>query len=177
MTPTFPDEPTDGFPSAPRTFTDREGREIAVERAGPEMIEPLAEMYGDFESEDRAQGIPPATESAIKDWLDNVVTQESLNVIAHLADDIVGHAMLVPDASGGYELAIFVLREYQGAGIGTELVESLLGWAQEDGIEKVWLTVERWNDPAIRLYETVGFETTDRQSFELEMTLRLATSD
>ena len=82
--------------------------------------------------------------------------------------------MLVPDTTGAFELAIFVLREYQGALIGTELVRSLLGWGQEEDITRVWLSVERWNDPAVRLYEKVGFETTDSASFELEMAIRLA---
>jgi ribosomal protein S18 acetylase RimI-like enzyme len=35
------------------------------------------------------------------------------------------------------------------------------------------LSVERWNEPARRLYESVGFERTGSSSFELEMTLRL----
>jgi GNAT superfamily N-acetyltransferase len=177
MTPTFPDEPTDGFPTPPREFTDEEDRDIRVQRAGTEIIDDLLEMYIDFDPEDRAQGIPPSQESAVRDWLENVVTEESLNVVACHDDETVGHAMLVPDASGAYELAIFVLRKYQGAQIGTELVRSLLGWAKVEGVERVWLTVERWNEPAIRLYEKVGFETTDRQSFELEMGLRLVPSD
>jgi ribosomal protein S18 acetylase RimI-like enzyme len=37
----------------------------------------------------------------------------------------------------------------------------------------VWLTVERWNRPAVNLYEETGFETSDAESFELEMTVRL----
>ena len=74
----------------------------------------------------------------------------------------------------GYELAIFVLSAYQGAGIGTELVETLLGHGQAEGIDRVWLTVERWNDPAIALYRKVGFETSNSERFEQEMSIRLA---
>ncbi len=53
------------------------------------------------------------------------------------------------------------------------LLEHLLGRAIDLGIEWVWLTVERWNHPAIALYERVGFETTGSQSFEQEMAIRL----
>ncbi|MFW5920187.1 MAG: GNAT family N-acetyltransferase, partial [Halanaeroarchaeum sp.] len=74
---------------------------------------------------------------------------------------------------GAYELAIFVLQDYQGVGIGEELLERLLGFGQRQGITCVWLTVERWNRPAINLYKKVGFETTDAQSFEHEMSIRL----
>jgi len=83
--------------------------------------------------------------------------------------------MLVGDGNGAYELAIFVLQEYQAAQIGTELVRTGLGLAQRSGIDRVWLSVERWNRPAIALYEKIGFETTGNASFEIEMGLRLET--
>ncbi len=95
----------------------------------------------------------------------------------------VGHAVLVPDtdepgsitdpADYEWELAIFVLQDYQGAGIGTELLAHLLGEASARGIDHVWLTVERWNGAAIRLYEQIGFETVGSESFDLEMSIRL----
>jgi RimJ/RimL family protein N-acetyltransferase len=175
MTPEFPDEAVGGFPTPPCEFTDAEGRGIVIRRAsGDDAIDALTEMYADFDTEDRAQGVPPIKQSAIEEWLDSVVADDCLNVIAFHGDQAVGHAMLVPDTTGAFELAIFVLNEYQGALIGTELLRSLLGWGQQEDIQRVWLTVERWNDPAVRLYEKVGFETTDSASFELEMGIRLA---
>jgi GNAT superfamily N-acetyltransferase len=173
MTPEFPDDPVDDFPTPPREFTDSEDREITVRRADEDAKDVLFDMYVQFNPEDRAQGVPPAREEAIRDWLDSVVAEDCMSVVAWHGDEAVGHAMLVPDRGGSYELAIFVLRDYQGARIGTELVKSLLGWGQAEGIDRVWLTVERWNDPAVRLYENVGFETTDSASFELEMAIRL----
>jgi RimJ/RimL family protein N-acetyltransferase len=177
MSPSFPDEPVGGFPTPPREFTDAEDREIVIRRADAEDKPALAEMYADFHPEDRAQGVPPTRTEAIRSWLDRIVTEDCLNVVAFHDDRAVGHAMLVADQGGAYELAIFVLRPYQGALIGTELLRSLLGWGQQEGVDRVWLTVERWNDPAVRLYEKVGFERTDSQSFELEMALRLPQTD
>jgi GNAT superfamily N-acetyltransferase len=174
MTPEYPDEPVDGFPTPPREFTDAKGRSVSVRRADAGDAEALIEMYSQFDPEDRAQGIPPVREPAIREWVESVVDADCFNVVAWHGDSAVGHAMLVSDEHGAYELAIFVLRDYQGALIGTELLRSLLGWGREGGVERVWLTVERWNDPAIRLYEKVGFETTDSASFEREMSLRLA---
>ncbi|MFB6074735.1 MAG: N-acetyltransferase family protein [Haloarculaceae archaeon] len=169
----YPDEPVDDFPSPPRTVTDGEGREITVERADAADLERLVEMYRAFDPADRAQGIPPVRESAIRQWLDTLLDAESVNVLARNGDRVVGHATLVPDNTEEYELAIFVLADYQGAGIGTALIKTLLGAGAADGIEHVWLTVERWNDPAIALYRSVGFETTSSESFELEMGIRL----
>lgn len=173
MTRNFPDEAAGPFPRPPRTFTDGEGRTITVERVGEERIDELVSMYLAFDPADRAQGIPPIRERAIERWLGTVLAEECLNVVARHEGTPVGHATLVPDEAQGYELAIFVLADYQGAGIGTELVETLLGLGQAEGVTSVWLTVERWNDPAIALYRKVGFETTDAERFEMEMAIRL----
>jgi len=171
----FPDEAVGEFPPPPREFTDREERAVTVRTADDEDYEALVGMYREFDPEDRAQGIPPSREDAIREWLDAVTGPECPAVVSVADGEVVGHAMLVPDGDGAYELAIFVLQAYQSAGIGTELLRTLLGLAQQEGIDRVWLTVERWNDPAVRLYHSVGFETTEETGLELEMGVRLAT--
>lgn len=177
MTGRFPDEPVDGFPEPPRTITDTTGREITIRQASLEDGEALTEMYLVFDPEDRAQGIPPGNEESIREWLDIVMSERALNTIAWHGEDPVGHVMLVPGKDDSYELAIFVLQKYQGAHIGTELVKTALGLAERAGIEHIWLTVERWNTPAIALYEKIGFERTGDDSFELEMALTLDTAE
>jgi ribosomal protein S18 acetylase RimI-like enzyme len=171
-----PDEAVGPFPSPPATFEDREGRTITVHRYDPDRDhESLVAMYVAFDSADRAQGIPPTSEDRIVEWLDSITGETTVNVVATHDGDVVGHATLVPDdRPGSAELAIFVLQAYQGAGIGTRLLESLLGAGAEAGFDQVWLTVERWNDPAIGLYENVGFRAVDTESFEHRMSLRLA---
>jgi len=173
MSREYPDEPADEFPRPPRTVTDREGREVTIDPADESDRADVLEMYLSFDPADRAQGIPPANEEAIEQWLDTILGDDTLNVVAHNQGSAVGHATLVPDRKGEHELAIFVLQSFQGAGIGTSLVETLLGLGQAEGLEKVWLTVERWNDPAIALYRKVGFETTNAESFEIEMNIKL----
>lgn len=177
MTPRFPDEPVDDFPAPPRTVTDGEGREIRLRRTARADREALVEMYLAFDPADRAQGIPPGDEAGIRGWLDVVIAERAVSVVAEHDGSPVGHVMLVPDSNDAYELAIFVLHAYQSAGIGTELVRTVLGLAQREGIERVWLTVERWNRPAIALYEKMGFQRTGDDSFELEMALRLAPAE
>ncbi|ARS89074.1 GNAT family N-acetyltransferase [Natrarchaeobaculum aegyptiacum] len=182
---TYPDEGAGPFPSPPTASEDRDGRTIEIEPItdlADEGLEDVVEMYVEFNPEDRAQGIPPTGESRIRNWLE-AIADASVNVVARHDGDVVGHAMLVPDTDDPssiddrgdieWELAIFVLQAYQRAGIGTLLLEGLLGHAAEIGIERVWLTVERWNNPAIALYERVGFEATGTESFEQEMAIRL----
>jgi len=167
----YPDEPAGSFPEPPLSFTDRDGREIEVRPYEDGDLEAVVEMYVDFDSADRAQGIPPATESRVRDWFDALL--DGLNAVAWHGDRAVGHATLVPGDDADHELAIFVHQDYQRAGIGSRLIRALLGHGRANGVEKVWLTVERWNRAAIGLYESVGFETCSSESFEREMVLRL----
>lgn len=168
----YPDEIAGPYEAPPFTFEDREGREIEVKRYDG-GVDPLLEMYRRFDPEDRAQGIPPTEDAQIRDWLENVLADDCVNVVAWHQGGPIGHGMLVSDRHDASELAIFVLGEYQNAAIGTNLIEGLLGAGREDGIEHVWLTVERWNKPATALYRKVGFVPTEDGSFELEMAARL----
>ena len=176
MTREYPAEIAGPYDGPPQSLTDAEGRDIVVDRAGTEAFETLVAMYVDFDPGDRAQGIPPIGEEEIREWLDAVLAADSFNVVASHGDRAVGHATLVPDTDD-HELAIFVLQAYQEAGIGTRLIQGLLGHGRANGVETVWLTVERWNHAAVSLYEKIGFEASRAESFELEMRLRLAPAD
>ncbi|WP_232687022.1 GNAT family N-acetyltransferase [Halobacterium zhouii] len=169
----YPDEPTRPFDPPPRSFEDGDGRAIEIRDLADSDFDPVVAMYDDFDPADRAQGVPPVGEERVREWLEKLLEGDGYNVVAWHGDRTVGHATLVPDGGAAYELAIFVHQDYQGAGIGTELIEALLGAGQTDGVELVWLTVERWNRAAVALYEKMGFETVAAESFELEMAVRL----
>lgn len=181
----YPERPSGPFPSPPTTVEDRNGRSIEIRSPtalADEVLEDVIEMYAEFDPTDRAQGIPPTGEARIRNWLETI-GEYSINVVARHDGDVIAHAMLVPDTDDPsaikhrgdveWELAIFVLQAYQRAGIGTALLENLLGHASDIGITHVWLTVERWNNPAVALYKRVGFESTGTESFEQEMAILL----
>lgn len=166
--------PTDSdFPPPPRTIGDAEDRTVELREGTEADFEAIVAMYVEFDPADRAQGIPPSQESGIRDWLETIQSAGSLTVVAEREDDLVGHGMLVPDGEDAYELALFVLQDYQGVGIGTALLRTLLGLGQERAVARVWLSVERWNEAAIHVYRKVGFEQTGSASYELEMAMDL----
>jgi ribosomal protein S18 acetylase RimI-like enzyme len=168
----FPDDVAEEFEAPPFAFEDREDREIEIRPVGMGEKEAIAEMYDAFDQEDRAQGIPPANPTRVRDWLDTLL-DEGLSVAAWDGDHVTGHSTLMPDDEGASELAIFVIQDYQGAGIGRKLLEGMLGHGQAEGVSCVWLSVERWNRRAIGLYESIGFENYGRERFEQEMSIRL----
>ncbi|HKL30496.1 MAG TPA: GNAT family N-acetyltransferase [Natrialbaceae archaeon] len=172
----FPDDVAEDFEAPPITFEDRDGRDVEIRAIGMDDKEAVAEMYDDFDQEDRAQGIPPANPTRVRDWLDTLLG-DGLNVAAWDGDRVAGHSTLVPDGEGAYELAIFVLQDYQGSGIGRRLLRAMLGYGQAEGVACVWLSVERWNRRAVGLYETIGFENYGRERFEQEMSIRLLPED
>jgi len=177
----YPEKPVGEFVAPPASFTDAAARAIdfLVHGDGPidDEQEALVAMYANFDSADRAQGVPPIREPAVREWLDALLAEDAVNVLAWHDEFVAGHAALVPDGEGAHELAIFVHHQYQGAGIGSRLIRHLLGEGLRRGIERVWLTVERWNTPAVNLYRDVGFETTNAERFELEMAIRLDTPE
>jgi len=56
------------------------------------------------------------------------------------------------------DLGLMVDAEYRRRGIGTMLLEEAVVWARTAGVRKLELHVFPWNDPALRLYESFGFE-------------------
>ncbi len=56
------------------------------------------------------------------------------------------------------DLGLMVDAENRRRGIGRMLLESAVDWARLAGVTKLELHVFPWNEPALRLYETFGFE-------------------
>ncbi len=56
------------------------------------------------------------------------------------------------------DLGLMVGLEYRRQGIGTRLLHEAVAWARASGILKLELHVFPWNEPALELYESFGFE-------------------
>jgi ribosomal protein S18 acetylase RimI-like enzyme len=57
-------------------------------------------------------------------------------------------------------ISMWVDPAYRGQGLGRQLVERIITWAQHHGARHVELWVTEQNDPAISLYIRCGFQTT-----------------
>ncbi|HZT52935.1 MAG TPA: GNAT family protein [Gaiellaceae bacterium] len=56
------------------------------------------------------------------------------------------------------DIGLMVARDARRRGVGTALLQAAVGWAREAGVRKLELHVFPWNDAAIALYESFGFE-------------------
>ncbi len=63
-----------------------------------------------------------------------------------------GPALLVED--------VIVLEQWRGKGVGRHLLESMGGWAQEQGIKRLQLLADRNNVPALNFYKALGWQAT-----------------
>ena len=80
-------------------------------------------------------------------------------LFAMLGDEVVGTCALMVDAPGVYELTkMAVSNAHQGLGIGRKLMEATLAEYQRLGGTELFLESQRRLQPALRLYESVGFE-------------------
>ncbi|MCL2367299.1 MAG: GNAT family N-acetyltransferase [Oscillospiraceae bacterium] len=89
-------------------------------------------------------------------------------VVAEIDDQLVGAAWarMIP-AYGNIdektpELAISMLPEYRGQGIGSDLMNSLFALLQKRGYARTSLSVQQ-NNPAVRFYKRLGYVVTDEK--------------
>ena len=82
--------------------------------------------------------------------------------VAEDGDRIVGRLSLArdnhPASSHVADLGLMVAATHRRRGIGRALLDQAVAWAREAGIRKLELHVFPWNEAAIRLYESYGFE-------------------
>ncbi len=67
------------------------------------------------------------------------------------------------------ELAVAVVPNARGKGVGAALISSLLERARRDGFSALSLSVDRHNEGAVGLYEHLGFERVEEQGDSLTM--------
>ena len=88
-------------------------------------------------------------------------SEKDIMLIALEDGKIVANASLEASRVARYshrsELSITVLKEYWGRGIGSRLMEIMIGFAKEKGIEMIYLEARADNERAIALYKKFGF--------------------
>lgn len=139
---------------------------ILVRRADPGDAAALVELA---EEVGREEGRWILTSSS---WRSVADERRYLKAVQHHADAgvyvveddgrIVGRLSLSrdphPSSQHVADLGLMVAADYRRRGIGRALLDEAVRWAQSSGVRKLELHVFPWNEPALRLYESFGFE-------------------
>jgi len=99
--------------------------------------------------------------------------------IVEAGDQVVGHALagpcklphndVTPDC--GELMRLYLLREWQGGGLGRRLLDEVLAWLERDGPRRLWIGVWSENHGAQRLYERAGFVRVGEYGFQVGQTV------
>ncbi|MDO5861312.1 MAG: GNAT family N-acetyltransferase [Thermoplasmata archaeon] len=92
---------------------------------------------------------------AIRDQVDN---RGYTYLLVRDGPRVAGYCGYVPDDRGLFLSKIYVHRDFRHKGVSSPVFEHLRTVARSLGKSKVYLTVNRGNEAAIRVYEHVGFE-------------------
>ena len=143
--------------SARRRVRDHRRRTIELGEPQPNDAAALLTLYRSDDAMSNIHELALFSEERRAVWLEQLL-RGGPNIVARTAGRIVGHAALVAhDRGDSHEMVVFVEREYRGAGIGGALVDELLVAARRQGVERIWLTVDRDNHGAASLYFSRGF--------------------
>lgn len=159
----------------PVTLRDREGRVFTVRDYQPGDRALLDAFYDAFEPKRAAQGLPPEGTARIDRWLDGVLAGGT-HLIVEVEGELAGHAMLMPTAKAGVrEYAIFLDERVRGRGMGTQVNRLSAEVARTLDLDRLWLSVEPHNRPAVRSYQKAGYRFRPNTMYtpELEMELEL----
>ncbi|MFB5266456.1 GNAT family N-acetyltransferase [Paenibacillus enshidis] len=143
------------------------GIAFSIRSAVPEDAQQLSELRlridGETEYLDREPGEAfidvPGFEQLIKT---DTEKPRNLFLVAEVGDRIIGFSRCegndLKRFSHKVEFGVCVLKDYWGYGIGKNLLQESIGWADSTGIQKMTLNVLETNDKAISLYQKLGFE-------------------
>ncbi|MBI5446866.1 MAG: GNAT family N-acetyltransferase [Deltaproteobacteria bacterium] len=162
-----------GTASRSTLHVDKTGSPFSLRLCCGADVARLECLYEGFEPKGRAQGLPPGGLQQRTRWLE-MLAKGAINLVAHAAERVVGHAALLEIEPGGRcEYMIFVHQDDRNRGIGTALTRSACEVARQAGYRTLWLSVAANNMPAIRVYEKVGFRMIGPPETEREMCLEL----
>ncbi|MGE6488397.1 N-acetyltransferase family protein [Paenisporosarcina sp. NPDC076898] len=135
----------------------------ASEKDANSLSEVRLQVDGETENLDREKGEAYINESGFKQIIkDDTESINNLFLVAEVNHKIVGFSRCegsnLRRSSHKVEFGVCVLKEFWGYGIGKNLLQQSIHWADTQEIKKITLNVLETNEKAIELYKKFGFE-------------------
>jgi ribosomal protein S18 acetylase RimI-like enzyme len=104
----------------------------------------------------------PSNEEQLTDPEAYFLSHDGQIFVARHRDQVIGTCAVVPHGAEGWELAkLAVDSNFRGQGIARRLVTRCIEYAREQGGQRVFLVSNSQLQPALRLYESFGFQYCD----------------
>lgn len=165
----------------PETVALRDGAVVEIRAVAPSdrpLFERGFRYLGERSRRRRFMGFKKSLTDDELDFLTHVDhhAHEALAALnPHTGDGLgVTRFVSLPDEPGIAEVAIVVVDEWQGRGLGTLLLERLAGRAREEGLHAFRASLYTENRPMLSLFERLGeVRVDDREGNTLEITIEL----
>jgi RimJ/RimL family protein N-acetyltransferase len=135
----------------------------AIEKDAKNLSEVRVQIDGETEYMDREKGESYINEEGFKRLIkEDTENTHNLFLVCEVNGRIVGFSRCegnrLKRMSHKVEFGVCVLKDFWGYGIGTNLLEETIKWADTNEIKKITLNVLEINEKAIMLYKKYGFE-------------------
>lgn len=94
-----------------------------------------------------------------EDFRDLVYREDAVYLVVLCDGKVVGCAGYTDNVGEGYVNNVVISEEYRGKGLGRKLMEAVIESGNKRGIHDFTLEVRVSNEPANRLYRSLGFES------------------
>ncbi len=139
---------------------------ITIRPAAPGDAQPLVELAREVGSEEGAWLLTTAEWRSIADERRYLrAVRRHPDAVVYVAEDagrVVARLSLARDIHPASrhvaDLGLMVAASHRRRGIARAMLEQAVAWAGSVGVRKLELHVFPWNEPAIALYESFGFE-------------------
>lgn len=153
----------------PTKYRIKDGRELLIREAAVNDASAILEHVEQISGESDYLTVGPgefelSVEQEEEYLRDSHQSDNKLYIIAYIDDDLVGALSFSAGSRSRVrhsgELAMSVRKSHWGIGLGSRLLDALIGWAKDGHIvKKINLRVRTDNHRAIQLYKGKGFVT------------------
>ncbi len=98
--------------------------------------------------------------------------KNTTSFVAEIKKNIVGYARMKinQDEQRCYLESLYVLPQFQGKGIGTDLLKIVEQKARQHSFNQIWLGVMEQNVPSLEWYKKLGFQFVEQSPFQMGKT-------
>lgn len=82
-------------------------------------------------------------------------------------DNIVGYVVFKPEKDCLFLSKLYFIKENRGKGFGRQALAFLIGTAKKQNLNKIQLTVNKYNDNSIAAYKKWGFDIAKSKVFDI----------